>query len=66
VSFDVTPQFVVDLAYRYADLGNASSGVVTAMTTRARTAASISAMSSNDLLLGVRYGCSASNPLCMR
>ena len=33
-SFDVTPQFVVDLGYRYANLGDAESGVVTAYDSR--------------------------------
>jgi opacity protein-like surface antigen len=56
VSFDVTEQFVVDLAYRYADLGDARSGVVTAYDgTSSYSGHHIKDITSNDLLLGFRY-----------
>jgi opacity protein-like surface antigen len=56
VAFDVTAQTVIDLSYRYSDLGTAQSGVVTTYD----GAASISGVhvrdiTSNDLMLGVRY-----------
>ena len=54
--YDVTPQFAIDLAYRYADLGNASSGVVTAYDgSGSYPELAIRDITSNDLLLGVRY-----------
>jgi opacity protein-like surface antigen len=56
VAYDVTPQFVVDLAYRYADLGDAKSGVATAFdNTSSYDGVHIRNITSNDLLLGVRY-----------
>lgn len=55
-SFDVTSQVVIDLTYRYADLGNAKSGTVTAFDGADRYAGhQIKDITSNDLLLGVRY-----------
>ncbi|KAB2940058.1 MAG: outer membrane beta-barrel protein [Hyphomicrobium sp.] len=56
VSYDVTPQMVVDLAYRYADLGTAESGPVTTYLGQYSYAGhQIKDITSNDLLLGVRY-----------
>jgi len=56
VAYDVTDRFVVDLAYRYADLGDAKSGVVTAYDgTDQYSGLHIRDITSNDLLLGVRY-----------
>lgn len=56
VSYDVTPQFVVDLAYRYTDLGTAQSGVVTTFDGNASySGVHIKDVTSNDLLFGVRY-----------
>ncbi|MFN3622879.1 MAG: outer membrane protein [Hyphomicrobium sp.] len=55
-SFDVTSQVVVDLTYRYADLGNAQSGDVTTYSgTYSYAGHHIKDITSNDLLLGVRY-----------
>jgi opacity protein-like surface antigen len=56
VSFDVTSQSVIDLSYRYADLGTAQSGVVTTFD----GASSISGVfardiTSNDVMIGYRY-----------
>ncbi|HEX9881478.1 MAG TPA: outer membrane beta-barrel protein [Hyphomicrobium sp.] len=56
VAYDVSPQFAIDLSYRYADLGNASSGVVTAYDgSSSYSEVAIRDITSNDLLLGVRY-----------
>ena len=56
VSYDVTPQIVVDLAYRYSDLGNVQSGVVTTFDGAASySGVHIKDVTSNDLLFGVRY-----------
>jgi opacity protein-like surface antigen len=56
LSYDVTPQFVVDLAYRYADLGSASSGpVYTYQGNLAHDGLRIRDITSNDVMLGVRY-----------
>ena len=55
--FDVSDRFAVDLAYRYADLGDAKSGVVTNYLGVVDPTATlhIKDITSNDLLLGVRY-----------
>ena len=57
VSYDVSPQFAVDLAYRYADLGTAKSGAVTDYLGVAHPNATlhIKDITSNDLMLGFRY-----------
>lgn len=56
VSYDVTPQMVVDLAYRYTDLGDAQSGaVVNYLGGYAYAGQHIKDITSNDLLFGVRY-----------
>lgn len=56
VSYDVSPQFAVDLAYRYADLGDASTGVVTAYdNTSSYANFTIRDITSNDVMLGFRY-----------
>jgi len=56
VSYDVTPQTVIDLSYRYTDLGNAQSGPVTTyLGEYAYAGHHIKDITSNDLLLGVRY-----------
>ncbi len=56
VSYDVTPQTVIDLAYRYTDLGNAQSGPVTTFDgALAYSGHQIKDITSNDLLFGVRY-----------
>ena len=56
ISYDVTAQVVVDLAYRYSDLGSAQSGVVTTFDGAASySGVHIKDVTSNDLLFGVRY-----------
>ena len=56
VSYDVTPQTVIDLAYRYSDLGSAQSGAVyTYDGAFAHSGVHIKDVTSNDLLFGVRY-----------
>ena len=56
VSYDVTAQTVIDLSYRYVDLGNAESGPVTTyLGDVAYSGHQIKDITSNDLLLGVRY-----------
>jgi opacity protein-like surface antigen len=56
LAYEVTPQFVVDLAYRYADLGNAASGVVTAFDgSSSYSHVAIRDITANDVMLGVRY-----------
>jgi opacity protein-like surface antigen len=56
VSYDVTPQTVIDLAYRYTDLGSAQSGAVyTHQGAFAHSGVEINDVTSNDLLFGVRY-----------
>jgi opacity protein-like surface antigen len=57
VSYDVTPQFVVDLSYRYADLGSAQSGPIVTYDGAAVVPSGlhIRDITSNELLLGFRY-----------
>lgn len=56
VSYDVSPQFAVDLAYRYAQLGSASSGPVQPYDgSQGYSAFSVKDINSNDLMLGFRY-----------
>jgi opacity protein-like surface antigen len=55
-SFDVTPQVVLDLTYRWANLGDASSGPVTTyLGDFAYNGQQIKDITSNDVMLGVRY-----------
>jgi opacity protein-like surface antigen len=57
VSYDVSPQFAVDLAYRYADLGSTKSGVVSDSTgvSPSYSGLYIKDVTSNDVMLGFRY-----------
>jgi opacity protein-like surface antigen len=56
VAYDVTPQTVIEFAYRYVDLGEARSGdVTTYQGDLAYSGHYIKDITSNDLLLGVRY-----------
>ncbi len=56
VSYDVSPQLAIDLAYRYANLGNAASGVVTAFDgSSSYNHVAIRDITTNDVMLGVRY-----------
>jgi len=56
-AYDVTPQVTLDLTYRYAQLGDAKSGIARdAYTTNAPYSGEfIKNISSNDLMLGFRY-----------
>jgi opacity protein-like surface antigen len=55
-SFDVTPQVALDLSYRWANLGSAASGAVLTYDGAAGFAGHhIKDITSNDVLLGVRY-----------
>lgn len=56
VSFDVSPQVAIDLAYRYADLGTAQSGTVTTFDGAAsNSGVFIRDITANDVMLGMRY-----------
>ena len=56
VSYDISPQFTVDLAYRYANLGNAKSGQVTTyLAAVAYDGLAHQEHSANDVMLGFRY-----------
>lgn len=56
VSYDVTPQFTVDLAYRYTDLGDAETGRATNyLGTDSYSGLQIRDITSHDLLLSARY-----------
>jgi opacity protein-like surface antigen len=64
LAFDITPQFVVDLGYRYANLGDARSGVVTAYDFSDSYAShQLQDLTSNDLLLAVRYKLQRDEPV---
>jgi opacity protein-like surface antigen len=55
-SFDVTPQVALDLSYRWANLGSAQSGPVATFDGAAGYSGQrINDITSNDVLLGVRY-----------
>ena len=55
-SFDVSQQVTLDLTYRWANLGSASSGVVTAYDgSGSISGVHINDITSNDVMLGVRY-----------
>lgn len=55
-SFDITSQVALDLSYRWANLGNASSGDVTTYEGDfAYAGHNIKDITSNDVMLGVRY-----------
>jgi len=57
MSYDLTPDFAIDLAYRYAALGGAQSGVASAYNNPANSYSGvhIQNITSNDVMLGVRY-----------
>ncbi len=65
VSYDVSPQFAVDLAYRYAALGSAQSGVASAFDdpTNNYSGVKIRDITSNDVMLGVRYKLQREQPV---
>lgn len=56
LSYDVTPGLSIDLTYRYTDLGDASSGRVTAYdNSSSYKSLDIDHITSNDIMLGVRW-----------
>jgi opacity protein-like surface antigen len=62
VSFDVTDQFTLDLAYRYTDLGDARTGRATAYDgSSSYNGLEINDITSHDLLLSARYRLEPSN-----
>jgi len=65
MSYDVTPQFAVDLAYRYAQLGDAKGGVATNYdgTVDPTATLHIKDITSNDVMIGVRYKLQRETPV---
>ncbi len=56
LAYDVTPGLTIDLSYRYTDLGDASSGRVTAFdNSSSYKSLNIDNITSNDVMLGVRW-----------
>lgn len=56
LSYDVTAQFTLDLAYRYTDLGDATTGVATAYDgSSSYRGLEIRDITSHDLMLSARY-----------
>lgn len=56
LAYDVTPGFTIDLSYRYTDVGDARSGVITAYdNSSSDRALDIYDITSHDLMLGVRW-----------
>jgi len=56
LAYDVTPAVTLDLAYRYADLGDARSGTVTAYDgSGSYSGLDINDVTSHDLMLAVRW-----------
>ncbi len=64
-SYDVTPEFAVDLSYRYAQLGNANTGVAfdAIGVSPSYSGVFIKDITSNDLMLGFRYKLQRAAPL---
>jgi opacity protein-like surface antigen len=55
LAYDVTPGLTIDLSYRYTDLGDASSGRVSAFdNSSSYKSLNIDNITSNDIMLGVR------------
>ena len=56
LAYDVNPSVTIDLSYRYADLGDARSGTVTAYDNSGSFASvDLDDITSHDLMLGVRW-----------
>src|SRR5690606_34509774 len=56
VSYDVTPQFTLDFAYRYTDLGSAKTGTASAFDgSGSYSGLELEDITSHDLLLSPRY-----------
>jgi opacity protein-like surface antigen len=65
-SFDMTPQFALDLTYRYANLGDAKSGMASdayGVGNAPYSGLFIKDITSNDLMLGFRYKLQQAAPL---
>lgn len=68
LAYDVTPSLTLDLSYRYTNLGDASSGRVTAYdNSSSYKSLNINDITSNDVMLGVRwkFGCCGAAPAPM-
>jgi len=64
LAFDVTDRFAIDLAYRYADLGTAKSGIATAYDgSSSYSGVSIQDITTNDLIVGFRYKLQREQPV---
>jgi opacity protein-like surface antigen len=65
LAYDVSPQFAIDLAYRYANLGSAQSGIVSDATGANSPYAKLAIrdITSNDVMLGVRYKLQREQPV---
>jgi len=63
-SYDVTPQVTLDLTYRWAHLGDATSGRVTTFdNSSSYSGQAITDITSNDVMLGFRYKWQQAAPL---
>jgi opacity protein-like surface antigen len=64
LSYDVSPSLVIDLSYRYADLGEATSGaVIDHLNNFSYDHFHAKDITSNDMLLGVRYKLQRDEPV---
>jgi len=64
LAYDVTDRFAIDLAYRYADLGTAKSGIATAYDgSSSYSGVSIQDITTNDLIVGFRYKLQREQPV---
>ena len=67
LAYDVTPNFTVDLSYRYLDMGDAKSGRVRAFdNSTTNSGFFIDDITSQDVMLGVHYkfgGCCGPEPM---
>lgn len=56
LAYNVTPAVIIDLSYRYTDLGDARSGIRTAFDNSGTAKGlEIEDITSNDVMLGVRW-----------
>lgn len=63
MSYDVNPNFTIDLAYRYVDLGDAKSGTITAYDGSGTfDQLTFKDLYSHDLMLGARWKLGGCNP----
>jgi opacity protein-like surface antigen len=68
VSYDVSPQLALDLSYRYAQLGDGTSGAVTTYqgVTDPTSTLHIRDIDTNDFLLAVRYKFNRDEPVVLK